>query len=153
MDETVAARDPEAAFVETAVGARRIAAAAADAGVPRLVYVSTVHVYGAAAVEGAVLTEDVVPPPRDAYADACRLLAACTAPDRVPAGTYNLGSGQPTTTREVAGLVVDAFEELTGRRPPLEAPGAPDDAPKPHSSTSAAWRHWASELPATCAPR
>lgn len=202
-NEAVAACHPEGAFTETALGARRMVMAAAAAGVPRFVYVSTVHVYGAAAFEGAVLGEDVVPRPRDAYAvarlagehltstvdgvdtvvvrltncvgapahpsverwtlvvndlcrqgavrghlrlrthglqwrdflsmeDACRLLAACTARERVPAGTYNLGSGQPTTVRELAEMVRDAFEELTDRRPPLDAPDPPDEPPKPH---------------------
>src|SRR5439155_27107075 len=67
-NEVIAAGDPDGALTETVLGARHIVTAAAAAGVPRFVYVSTVHVYGAAAVEGAVLAEDVVPRPRDAYA-------------------------------------------------------------------------------------
>jgi len=47
---------------------RRVADAAARAGVARLVYVSTVHVYGAQMTPGARLTEDVVPEPRSVYA-------------------------------------------------------------------------------------
>ena len=43
-------------------------------------------------------------------------------------GTWNLGSGSPTTVRAVAGLVADAWEACTGHRPPLEAP-APSGPP------------------------
>ena len=50
----------------------------------------------------------------------------------MPAGTYNLGSGQPTTVRELAELVQDVFEDLTGARPPLQAAAAPPQPPKPY---------------------
>jgi len=46
-------------------------------------------------------------------------------------GTWNLGSGTPVTVRAVAGLVADAWEARTGRRPALEAPaptGPPTEA-------------------------
>jgi len=175
--------------------------AAADAGVGRVVYLSTIHVYGARAEPGSVLTEDLRPEPRHPYAiarlasehvlralgldpvclrltnsvgapaspavdrwtlvvnDLCRQAAttgvlrlhtdglqwrdfvalgdatriiADVALGAAPAGTWNLGSGIPTTVRAAAGLVADAVETLTGRRPPLEAPSPAADPPDPH---------------------
>jgi UDP-glucose 4-epimerase len=49
--------------------------------------------------------------------DVCAVVAACIDPDRVPAGTYNLASGTPTTVLAVADEVADAFERLDGHRP------------------------------------
>src|SRR6202000_3488021 len=45
-----------------------VARAARDAGVARLVYLSTVHVYGDRMAPGVTLTEDMRPEPRSAYA-------------------------------------------------------------------------------------
>lgn len=67
-NEVRAKEEPDAALTETIVGTRRIAHAAADAGIRRIVYLSTMHVYGASLVPGAVVTEDVVPAPRAIYA-------------------------------------------------------------------------------------
>jgi UDP-glucose 4-epimerase len=67
-NEVAADRDPDGSLAATAVMSRRVASAAASAGVRRLVYVSTVHVYGARIQPGAVLTEDLVPEPRHPYA-------------------------------------------------------------------------------------
>lgn len=67
-NETVAAADPDAALADTVVAGQRVADAAALAGVHRIVYVSTVHVYGAAMVPGALLSEQTVPEPRSPYA-------------------------------------------------------------------------------------
>jgi UDP-glucose 4-epimerase len=67
-NEVVAASDPDRALAETIVIGRHVAEAARLAGVQRFVYVSTVHVYGARLVDGAVIDEDVVPAPRSAYA-------------------------------------------------------------------------------------
>lgn len=61
--------------------------------------------------------------------DACRIIAA--AVDRLPAGTYDLGRGEPMTVRALAVFVQDAFERLTGARPPLRAPRPPERAPLP----------------------
>jgi UDP-glucose 4-epimerase len=66
-DEVAAAADPDAAVADTVCAARRLALAAAAAGVRRLVYVSTVHVYGAALAPGAVVDEATVPEPRHPY--------------------------------------------------------------------------------------
>lgn len=67
-NEVVAAREPERALTETVLASARVAEAAARAGVARLVYVSTVHAYGAQIRAGAVLTEDLAPAPRSLYA-------------------------------------------------------------------------------------
>jgi UDP-glucose 4-epimerase len=68
VNEAVAAAEPDRALAETVVTARQLGAACTAAGVRRIVYVSTVHVYGAALVPGAVVTEDAVPEPRSVYA-------------------------------------------------------------------------------------
>jgi UDP-glucose 4-epimerase len=65
-NEVVAANDPDTALGDTLVGTRRLAAALG--GRARVVYVSTVHVYGAALRDGATVDEDTVPQPRHPYA-------------------------------------------------------------------------------------
>ena len=191
-NEARAVDDPERALTSTIVAARRVAHTCVAMGVKRVVYVSTMHVYGTALAPGASITEATVPEPRSGYAiarltaehvlaaagidvvvvrltngvgppvapsvdrwslvvndlcrqavvagelrlhtdghqwrdfvslaDVCGVLAAAADPAAVPAGTYNLSSGRPSTVRAVAELVQDAVEETTGRRPPLHAP-------------------------------
>jgi UDP-glucose 4-epimerase len=205
-NEDVARADPELALVNTVRATHTLARGAAAAGVRRLVYVSTMHVYGAAIVGGSVIVEETLPMPRTTYAiarlasehlvaaetstgidavvfrltnavgpplspavarwtlvtndlcrqavmtgelrlhshglqwrdfialeDVCRVLDAAIARDRVPAGTYNLGSGSPRTIREMASVVQDAAELVCGRRPPLIAPDPPPDTPTPYT--------------------
>ena len=67
-NEVVASNDPDRALAETLVAARHVTDAADLAGVPRVVYVSTVHVYGSRLAPGAVVDEDVAPTPRGVYA-------------------------------------------------------------------------------------
>ena len=67
-NEVMAARDPASALGGTVLGTERLVEAVADAGVPRVVYMSTVHVYGERISEGATLTEDLRPEPRAPYA-------------------------------------------------------------------------------------
>jgi UDP-glucose 4-epimerase len=67
-NEVVAARDPAGALGATVLATQRLVQAAAAAGVKRLVYLSTVHVYGERMTGGAVLSEDLRPEPRSAYA-------------------------------------------------------------------------------------
>lgn len=62
-----------------------------------------------------------------ALADAVRIVGDIALGAGSP-GVWNLGSGTATTVRDAAALVADAFERLTGTRPPLEAP-APAAAP------------------------
>jgi UDP-glucose 4-epimerase len=191
-NEAVAADQPDRALADTAAAARRVAEACEAAGVGRIVYVSTVHVYGRALVPGTTVTEDAIPAPRSPYAvarlaaehlvtsavcdtvvlrltngvgrpvapgverwslvandlcrqaattgtlrlrtdgmqwrdfialdDVCRIVAAALEPSTVPAGTYNLGSGNPLTVRDLAELVQSAAESATGVRPVLYSP-------------------------------
>jgi UDP-glucose 4-epimerase len=67
-NELLAASDPAAALGSTVVASERLAEACIAAGVRRLVYLSTVHVYGARIAAGATLSEDMRPEPRSAYA-------------------------------------------------------------------------------------
>jgi UDP-glucose 4-epimerase len=67
-NEVVAARDPSAAVTSTVMASMSLARAAREAGVARLVYLSTVHVYGDRMAPGVTLTEDMRPEPRSAYA-------------------------------------------------------------------------------------
>lgn len=67
-NEVLAARDPGAALTATVLATLNLAEAALAAGARRLIYLSTVHVYGAQMQEGAVLDEQLRPEPRSAYA-------------------------------------------------------------------------------------
>jgi UDP-glucose 4-epimerase len=67
-NEVVASQEPDRAMAETLAAARHVARTAAEVGVPRLLYVSTVHVYGARMVDGAVLDEATTPEPTSPYA-------------------------------------------------------------------------------------
>lgn len=67
-NEVVAARDPDRALAETLVATRHLTEASTAAGIERVVFVSTVHVYGDALRPGAHIDEDVAPAPRGVYA-------------------------------------------------------------------------------------
>jgi UDP-glucose 4-epimerase len=67
-NEVVAAQDPDRALGETAVMARHVVEAAARVGAERVVFVSTVHVYGDALAEGATVDESTPPAPHGTYA-------------------------------------------------------------------------------------
>ena len=54
------------------------------------------------------------------------------ADGRIPAGTYNVGSGRPVTIRDLAQLVQDRFEAHTGQRPELVAPEPDGPPPEPY---------------------
>jgi UDP-glucose 4-epimerase len=79
-ENEVAARvRPAAALAATVVATEKLVEAAAGAGVGRLVYLSTVHVYGERMQPGAVLAEDLRPEPRAVYSIsrlACEHVAA-----------------------------------------------------------------------------
>ena len=70
-----------------------------------------------------------------ALADVHAIVAAACRfdPPALPPGTYNLGSGVPMTVRSLAGLVQDAFERQTGRRPKLSAPEPEGRPPRPYT--------------------
>jgi UDP-glucose 4-epimerase len=65
-------------------------------------------------------------------ADVCSAIAAAAQPHRLPAGTYNLGSGRSASVRDVAELVGDAWASVTGERPTLVAPEAEGPDPEPY---------------------
>lgn len=76
--------DPDAALAATASTARAVGEACRRQKVARLVYVSTIHVYGALLAGKARITEEVIPAPRSAYSVArlaCEHLLAATAGD------------------------------------------------------------------------
>jgi UDP-glucose 4-epimerase len=66
-DEVTAAARPAAALAATVIATERVAEACAAAGTKRLVYLSTIHAYGARMAPGAILTEEMRPEPRSAY--------------------------------------------------------------------------------------
>jgi UDP-glucose 4-epimerase len=67
-NEVVAAHDPDRALADTVVMARHVVEAAALTGVARVVFVSTVHVYGEHLAEDAEVDEDTPPAPHGTYA-------------------------------------------------------------------------------------
>ncbi len=67
-NEVVAARDPSRALTGTVLATERLVEAIGASDVKRLVYMSTVHVYGEQLTGGATVTEDLRPEPRAAYA-------------------------------------------------------------------------------------
>lgn len=67
-NEVVTASDPIGALTSAVSAANAVATACANSGVRRLVYVSTMHVYGAALTPGAHITERTLPEPRHPYA-------------------------------------------------------------------------------------
>jgi UDP-glucose 4-epimerase len=87
-NEVVAQRDPAGALRSTVTASMRVADAAREAGVRRVVYLSTVHVYGARMAPGATLTEDMRPEPRSGYAVA--RLASEHVIAGVAAGAYGV---------------------------------------------------------------
>lgn len=87
-DEVLAVRDPSAALGSTVVASERLAEACVTAGVRRLVYLSTVHVYGARMAAGATLSEDMRAEPRSAYA--ISRLASEHIVSSLAAGAYEL---------------------------------------------------------------
>ena len=67
-NEVIAARDPAFALGGTVLATERLVEAIAEAGVKRLVYMSTVHVYGARMAPRVTLDEEMRPEPRAPYA-------------------------------------------------------------------------------------
>lgn len=67
-NEVEAARNPALALGGTVLATERLVEAVARSDVRRLVYISTVHVYGQRMTGGAMLTEDLRPEPRANYA-------------------------------------------------------------------------------------
>lgn len=67
-NEVLATQEPAGALSSTVVATERVSEACVHASVRRLVYISTVHVYGSRIVPGAELVEDMRVEPRSAYA-------------------------------------------------------------------------------------
>lgn len=65
--DTAMKADQAAGLTDTIVATAHLAEAAASSSVERVVYLSTVHVYGDRIVEGALITEDLRPEPRGSY--------------------------------------------------------------------------------------
>jgi UDP-glucose 4-epimerase len=63
-------------------------------------------------------------------ADAARIIADLALGAGRP-GVWNLGSGTAWRVRDVAGLVADTYERLTGERPPVVAPDPTSDPEAP----------------------
>jgi UDP-glucose 4-epimerase len=84
-NEVLAARDPVSALAGTIVATERLVEAVGRAGIGRLVYLSTVHVYGTQMADGATLTEDLRLEPRATYAIS-RLASEHVVKTLVPAG-------------------------------------------------------------------
>jgi UDP-glucose 4-epimerase len=66
-NEVVAAAAPPAVLASTVAATERLAEACAQARIERLIYISTVHIYGARIAPGVTLTEDMRPEPRSSY--------------------------------------------------------------------------------------
>ena len=203
-NEVAASSDPDGSLRDTVAAARAIAEACSRSGVSRLVYVSTVHVYGLALEPGALVAEDTLPQPRSPYAiarlaaehtiksysgrtevvilrltnsvgapahpevdrwslvgnDLCRRVA-CDGPitlkssgqqwrdfvamldvveiltgaargQAIPASTYNLGSGVPTTIRQFADLVAEVADKSGLGHPNVVAPEPEPNPPAPY---------------------
>jgi UDP-glucose 4-epimerase len=78
-NEAASKASPENSVREAVSAMWRVASAAVAAGIPRLVYLSTAHVYGASVRPGALLSEQTVAEPRSAYSIArltCEHIAA-----------------------------------------------------------------------------
>lgn len=73
-NEVLARTEPERALAETVAATQSVVDAARARGVRRIVYVSTIHVYGSRLVPGAFIDEMMMPDPHSAYAEA---RAAC----------------------------------------------------------------------------
>ena len=101
-NEVAASRHPERSVNEVVSTALRLADAAARWRVRRIVYVSTVHVYGARLLPGAVVTEETPCEPRSAYAIARlaaeHLLAAAPGPVEVVCLRLTNSVGAPSST-------------------------------------------------------
>lgn len=203
-NEVAASSDPDASLRDTVAGARAVAEACSRSGVSRLVYVSTVHVYGQALQPGELVDEETTPQPRSPYAiarlaaehtlktcsgkthlvilrltnsvgapahpavnrwslvgnDLCRqvacgraiklkssgqqwrdfvamrdvveILTACGREESIPASTYNLGSGVPTTIRGFADLVAEVAGKNGLGHPDVVAPEPEPNPPLPY---------------------
>jgi UDP-glucose 4-epimerase len=88
-NEVAAAEDPEGSTAATVLAAERIAAS----GVPRIIYLSTIHVYGAGLREGAVISEASDAAPVHPYAAARFACEQAFGRSGVPSLIFRLTNG------------------------------------------------------------
>jgi UDP-glucose 4-epimerase len=88
-NEVAAAEDPEGSLTATVTAAERIAAS----GAPRIIYLSTIHVYGAALREGAVIDEATPVAPAHPYAAARLACEEVFRSSGVPSLIFRLTNG------------------------------------------------------------
>jgi UDP-glucose 4-epimerase len=94
-NEVAMADDPVRAMADTITAAQRIA----DSGVARVIYLSTVHVYGGALVPGALVGEDTPPSPLHPYAEARLACEDIFTSSDVPSLLFRLTNGVGAPTR------------------------------------------------------
>ncbi len=98
-NEVAMAANPEGSLADTVLAARRVA----ESGVARVIYLSTVHVYGSSLVEGAIITESTAADPVHPYAAARLACEEVFAASGVPSLVFRLTNGVGAPTRpEVA---------------------------------------------------
>ena len=93
-NEAAMGSDPERALAETVLAAERVAAGAA-----RVIYLSTIHVYGEAMREGAVIIEDTPAAPVHPYAAARLACEGVFERSGAPALLFRLTNGVGAPTR------------------------------------------------------
>ena len=94
-NEVAAAEDPEGSMAATVLAAERVAAS----GVSRIIYLSTIHVYGAGLREGAVISEASEAAPIHPYAAARLACEHALARSGVPSLIFRLTNGVGAPSR------------------------------------------------------
>jgi UDP-glucose 4-epimerase len=94
-NEVAAADDPAGSTAATVLAAERIAAS----GAPRIIYLSTIHVYGAGLSEGAVISEASTVAPAHPYAAARLACEHVFAQSGVPTLIFRLTNGVGAPSR------------------------------------------------------
>lgn len=88
-NEAAMGSDPDRAVADTVLAAERVA----GAGAPRVIYLSTIHVYGEGLTEGAVVSEDTPAVPVHPYAVARLACEEVFARSGVPTLCFRLTNG------------------------------------------------------------
>lgn len=94
-NEVAASEDPEGSTAATVLAAERIAAS----GVSRIIYLSTIHVYGAGLQEGAVISEASPVAPAHPYAAARLACEQVLTRSEVPSLIFRLTNGVGAPSR------------------------------------------------------
>jgi UDP-glucose 4-epimerase len=88
-NEAAMGSDPDRAVADTVLAAERVA----SSGAPRVIYLSTIHVYGQALTEGVVVSEDTPAVPVHPYAVARLACEEVFARSGVPTLSFRLTNG------------------------------------------------------------